>query len=83
MGPCGSPGEAVERANRSGMADLRTEEIARHGGQAVHLNDEAARKGAQEGLRNSSHTGGPAPCAFFVFMKAFAERRMGVQYLDP
>ena len=74
MGPCGS----LWRSCRAGEPlrdgyDLRTEEIARHGRQAVHLDDEAAGKGAQEALRNPSHTGGPAPRAFFVFMKAFAE----------
>ena len=63
--------------------DLRVEGIARHERQAVHLDGEAAGKGAQEALRNLSHTGGPAPHTFFVFMKAFAERRMGVRYLDP
>jgi hypothetical protein len=63
--------------------DLRVEGIAWHGWQTLHLDDEAAGKGAQERLRNPSHTGGPAPCAFFVLMKTFAERRVRVRYLDP
>ena len=74
MGPCGS----LWRSCRAGEPlwdgyNLRVEGIARHGRQAVHLDDEPAGKGPQESLRKSSHTGSPAPRIFFVFVKAFAE----------
>ena len=84
MGLCGS----LWRSYRAGELlwdgyDLRVEGIAPHGRQAVHLYDEPADKGAQEALGNPSHTGPPALHALFVFVKAFAERRMGVRYLEP
>ena len=51
--------------------------------QTVYLNDKATGESTQKTLRNTAHTGGPAPRPLFVFVKAFAKRRMRVRYLDP